>query len=602
MLFALYCILPAAGAESCPSGFECVTPRLEDPQLSCELYCRGKESVTVPHVNVLQDCDGAQPGNEVCCKCTPPAKCFDLDGGKRYYREGLCVLSGDGWSFTTQDSCNGSVLFECYCENGTYKDEAYICPAGCANRWACKPETSPPQVPVDCNDSDGGVDYYVGGFVSFKSPQTSRVYKVHDKCASVSKLVEYFCRADGKVDFMLYKCLGGCSQDACMLPVRCNMAGAMGGGWYWGKVKLKGGNCAGCVASCRFTGSEYEGWYSNCDGSEISLGLCNETRLCFAGSPCRAGEFCDLNSCSSRLGKCERPPLSCPQAALPVCGCDRNTYKNDCERQKNGASFLAQGACADVLPDLTPENLVWQPAIPTTQDWVTFEFAVKNAGGVGSKPFKVAVFSDGRLILSQKINGLPANGNAQVQFSGTPVRFTPGSHKVKAVVDYAKAVLEYNETNNEVAANISVTPPTSNLNVTSNPDGAEVYIRSNYKGTTPILIKDISPGTCLVKLIKPGYKDVYLRITLNPWLTSYAQVTLIPAPTGNLEVISDPSQADILVDGQLRGTTPLTLEGLTVKMYTVKLSKDGYLTYAKRVMVEANSTTRVTGVLTPKTP
>lgn len=66
--------------------------------------------------------------------------------------------------------------------------------------------------------------------------------------------------------------------------------------------------------------------------------------------PCPGTEVCDLdtpNRCTagSEPGHCIVLPASCPALVVPVCGCNGQTYANDCERQRARAQLAHTGAC-----------------------------------------------------------------------------------------------------------------------------------------------------------------------------------------------------------------------------------------------------------------
>lgn len=67
--------------------------------------------------------------------------------------------------------------------------------------------------------------------------------------------------------------------------------------------------------------------------------------------PCAPGLFCEGSfpelACAPDVGgTCQVRPEVCDLVYAPVCGCDQQTYANECERQAAGVSKLSNGACA----------------------------------------------------------------------------------------------------------------------------------------------------------------------------------------------------------------------------------------------------------------
>lgn len=73
---------------------------------------------------------------------------------------------------------------------------------------------------------------------------------------------------------------------------------------------------------------------------------------CGGGSnlACAAGLFCkyETGDCGGEtgLGVCEPTPNLCTEIFAPVCGCDGNTYGNECFARAASVNVQSQGECA----------------------------------------------------------------------------------------------------------------------------------------------------------------------------------------------------------------------------------------------------------------
>jgi len=69
----------------------------------------------------------------------------------------------------------------------------------------------------------------------------------------------------------------------------------------------------------------------------------------FAAIKCDKGLWCQLKDgqCgfADAAGVCARVPRFCPRTFKPVCGCDKKTYANECERQRARVSKAHDGRC-----------------------------------------------------------------------------------------------------------------------------------------------------------------------------------------------------------------------------------------------------------------
>lgn len=142
------------------------------------------------------------------------------------------------------------------------------------------------------------------------------------------------------------------------------------------------------------------------------------------------------------------------------------------------------------------------------------------------------------------------------------------------------------------------TPATATLVADSRPQGADVYLDGRLQGRTPLTLS-VNPGRHEVEFRLAGYQSY--RVTVNPKPGERVQVfaQLVPeVRQGTLAVTSNPSGAEVYLDGALRGRTPLSLS-LPEGRYGVELRLAGYEPYRATVQVRRGETTRLDVRLTP---
>jgi hypothetical protein len=85
---------------------------------------------------------------------------------------------------------------------------------------------------------------------------------------------------------------------------------------------------------------------SECQNSSLPA---PDRTACTTDSECGFGKTCyfQTGSCGQGgdLGQCFAPPQECEDVFTPACGCNGQTYNNECEALSEGVSILRSGFC-----------------------------------------------------------------------------------------------------------------------------------------------------------------------------------------------------------------------------------------------------------------
>ena len=133
-------------------------------------------------------------------------------------------------------------------------------------------------------------------------------------------------------------------------------------------------------------------------------------------------------------------------------------------------------------------------------------------------------------------------------------------------------------------------PWMGSLEITSDPAGAEVYIDGDYVGTTtrkkPVRVDNFIEGRYNVKLIAGGYVDWQGEIVVLPKMSQSFNIPLIMKP-GSMTVSSEPPEAEVYMDNNLVGKTPLTLREVAEGEHDLRIVKETYQEWSQKVVVRS---------------
>ena len=124
------------------------------------------------------------------------------------------------------------------------------------------------------------------------------------------------------------------------------------------------------------------------------------------------------------------------------------------------------------------------------------------------------------------------------------------------------------------------------LVLTSQTEGAQVFIDGELRGTTPLkepLV--LKPGKYTLKLSKRGFTEYIDVFTIKPKRDTKLDIDLLPV-AGVLRITSNVEKARIFVDGKFVGETPLEAE-VAAGSHELKVTKGGYRDLVQKVELMA---------------
>lgn len=130
--------------------------------------------------------------------------------------------------------------------------------------------------------------------------------------------------------------------------------------------------------------------------------------------------------------------------------------------------------------------------------------------------------------------------------------------------------------------------------------GAEIWIDNQLKGLSNIT-EELRPGYYDVEVRKDNHRPVSRQLHVVSGLP--LTITMDPIPIyGSLDVVSTPRGANVAIDGQSYGKTPITISDLFPGEHTVELSLSGFATQTRVVSISENQLTEVSATLPDGVP
>ncbi len=138
------------------------------------------------------------------------------------------------------------------------------------------------------------------------------------------------------------------------------------------------------------------------------------------------------------------------------------------------------------------------------------------------------------------------------------------------------------------------------------PEGAEVYLDRVFSGKIPasalFVIGDVAPGSHLVNVQSDGHKPWSSAVTVQSGADAALVIDMatedgyVNGPL--LLVTSKPGGANVMIDGECRGVTPLTLSEISSGVHRVNLTLPGFAEWSSDVEVKTSGITEINATLT----
>lgn len=139
----------------------------------------------------------------------------------------------------------------------------------------------------------------------------------------------------------------------------------------------------------------------------------------------------------------------------------------------------------------------------------------------------------------------------------------------------------------------------SSFSISSTPTGAQVYLDEKSVGKTPYTQQKFAAGPHTVRLLLEQYQPYTKQIYVDKNTPFQLQATLVPEVYGEINITSTPSGAEVSIDDQTVGNTPLSMTNIRAGMKNISLTKDGYSRWENSIEIKPLKIAKIQAALVP---
>ena len=177
-------------------------------------------------------------------------------------------------------------------------------------------------------------------------------------------------------------------------------------------------------------------------------------------------------------------------------------------------------------------------------------------------------------------------------------RLASGSHQLRLMKDlYATYVQDFTITDGET---LTLSPKLTSdfARITLEVDGnAEIWVNEERKGAG-FWTGNLATRDYKVQCRLAGHRSTTKELSIDQTLDGTTIRLAAPSPIyGRLDISSSPANADIYLDGQKVGTTPMMLPKCLIGQHTVRISKGGQSDFTKTITLAEGATEEISARL-----
>lgn len=133
-----------------------------------------------------------------------------------------------------------------------------------------------------------------------------------------------------------------------------------------------------------------------------------------------------------------------------------------------------------------------------------------------------------------------------------------------------------------------LTPNWAPVTLTTQPPGASITVDGAAVGVAPLEMQ-LTAGERQIEARLTGYNAWTGKVLVTAGTPLQLPEVKLPLADGRVDVVSNPSEANVSIDGEFRGRTPFTVRLAPGRSHELTLTKPGYETATRNLSVAADS-------------